>query len=295
MPQSTVLRMLCIVVLPALFVPIVCAQTTVYNNFGPDHGGWDYTYNFGWTVAGENVDPQFGVEQAMSFQSRADGVVTDIWVAFFCVPSSTFPDTVTIKLCENPQGLPPEPGDIMEEWIITEFDDWNQWDPPHHLVGSGTSYLEAGLNYWLWAAGDETTQTGWCMNYQPSLTCPHTLRREGEDWLPVANETASAFRVDVGSTGVEFVSPAEEFGLFEAYPNPFNPTTTISYQMPVAGDITLTVYETTGRQVTELVNGWRDAGVHEFTFDASNLPSGIYLARLITGEFTQTQKLVLVK
>ncbi|MEW6746159.1 MAG: hypothetical protein AB1486_25750 [Planctomycetota bacterium] len=52
-------------------------------------------------------------------------------------------------------------------------------------------------SYWLWASGGDASWCGWCMNIDPRLTCPHTLRREGEDWLPVANETASAFRVDI--------------------------------------------------------------------------------------------------
>ncbi len=173
-------------------------QTTVYNNFGPDHGGWDYNFGMGWTVAGVNVPTQYGVEQAMEFTSTTDGVVTDIWVAFFRVPSSTMPDTVTIKLTANPTGNPPEPGNVMEEWIITQFETWSQWSPPHHLQGSGISTLQAGASYWLWAVGGETTWTGWCLNINPSLTCLHTLRREGENWLTIHQETASAFRVDVG-------------------------------------------------------------------------------------------------
>jgi len=175
----------------------VSAQITVYNNFGPGYGGWDYNYGLGWTIAGENVASQYGVEQAMGFESATSGTVCDIWVAFFYVPMSTDPDTVIMHLVTNPLGLPPDSANIMETWTLTEFDDWYQWDPPHHLVGNGNSQLEEGASYWLWAIGKETTWCGWCMNIDPSLTCPHTIRREGENWLPISNETASAFRVDV--------------------------------------------------------------------------------------------------
>lgn len=78
-------------------------------------------------------------------------------------------------------------------------------------------------------------------------------------------------------------------------PNPFNPTTVLSYQLPVASHVSLRIYDTAGRLVTELVNGWRGAGNHQITFDGSGWPSGLYLARLSVGDFTQTQKLVLLK
>lgn len=177
----------------------VDAQTTVYNNFGPGHGGWDYNWGLGWTVAGENVPSQYGVEQAMGFTATASGTVSDIWVAMWYVPLDPQVDVVTIRLARNPNGLPPTPQDVMEEWTLTTFESWSQWNPPLHLLGKGASYLENGESYWLWASGGETTWCGWCMNEDPQLTCPHTLRREGESWLPVNNETASAFRVDVVS------------------------------------------------------------------------------------------------
>ena len=172
---------------------------TVYNNFGPGHGGWDYDYGMGWTVAGINVPQQYGCEQAMLFQSTAGGMVTDIWVAFFYVPMSGMPDTVTIKLAGTIQGQLPDSTRIMEQWTLAEFQSWSQWNPPIHLVGNGASHLEAGAWYWLWATGGETTWCGWCLNSNPGLTCPHTLRREGQGWLSISNETASAFRVDVGT------------------------------------------------------------------------------------------------
>ena len=183
--------------LPVVFVAAASAQVTVYNNFGEDHDGWNYNWGLGWTVAGEDVPNQYGVEQAMGFTSTASGYVCDIWVAMWYVPNQPDYDEVTLRLARNPDNLPPTPEDVMEEWVITDFESWYDWSPPHHLVGNGSSYLEEGASYWLWAIGGETTCCGWCMNEDPYLTCPHTLRREGEDWLPIGNETASAFRVDV--------------------------------------------------------------------------------------------------
>jgi hypothetical protein len=86
-----------------------------------------------------------------------------------------------------------------------------------------------------------------------------------------------------------------ECKLLSAFPNPFNPSTVISYQLLEVSQVNLTVYDVAGRQVAELVNGWRDAGIHEVTFDASNLPSGVYSAQLNTGTTKYAQKLLLVK
>ena len=85
------------------------------------------------------------------------------------------------------------------------------------------------------------------------------------------------------------------FLLSGAYPNPFNPVTTIRYAVPNATRITLSVHDLQGRQVADLVNGQRDAGIHEVTFDASELTSGIYFYRLNSENYTTVGKLMLVK
>jgi hypothetical protein len=86
----------------------------------------------------------------------------------------------------------------------------------------------------------------------------------------------------------------ESFSI-SAYPNPFNPVTVFSYQLPVASKINLAVYDVAGRQVAELVDGWRDAGYHEISFDAAGLPSGIYVYSLQAAENMATGKMVLMK
>jgi len=85
------------------------------------------------------------------------------------------------------------------------------------------------------------------------------------------------------------------FTLNEAYPNPFNPATSITFGLPESGDATLIVYDIWGRQVSELVNGFRSAGYHNVLFDASHLPSGVYLYRLQSGSFVVSKKITLLK
>jgi len=87
-----------------------------------------------------------------------------------------------------------------------------------------------------------------------------------------------------------------EFALGQNYPNPFNPTTQIVFDLPKAGEVTLTVYDMTGRVVSTLVNGYKSAGRYDVTFDGSGLASGAYIYRLQAGRnFVQTKKLLLVK
>ncbi len=79
------------------------------------------------------------------------------------------------------------------------------------------------------------------------------------------------------------------------HPNPFNPSTVISFQLSANSHVNLAVYDVSGRKVAQLVNGNREAGLHEVTFDASDLTSGVYIAKLCTGEIQQTQKVLLVR
>lgn len=97
----------------------------------------------------------------------------------------------------------------------------------------------------------------------------------------------------VGEKRVE-TAPAS-VQLFPPYPNPFNSKTVLSFQLPAASYIELTVYVVSGREVVKLAEGFMNAGVHKVAFDGSKLTSGVYFARMTAGEFQQTQKILLVK
>jgi hypothetical protein len=83
--------------------------------------------------------------------------------------------------------------------------------------------------------------------------------------------------------------------LHSTLPNPFNPTTTIRFELRDASFVRLGVYDISGRLVMELANGWREAGVQEVTFDGSKLASGIYVYRIAAGDFSASGKMMLMK
>ena len=87
----------------------------------------------------------------------------------------------------------------------------------------------------------------------------------------------------------------ENFALSAAYPNPFNPTTTVNYRIPQDSNVKVEVYAMTGQLVTELVNQNQTAGYYQITWNAGTQPSGIYFVKLTAGNFSQIQKVMLVK
>ena len=100
----------------------------------------------------------------------------------------------------------------------------------------------------------------------------------------------------VGSvTSSENESLPQEYKLEQNFPNPFNPSTTIKYQLPTDSDVSLKVYEIVGNEVALLVNEFKAAGSYEVTFDANKLSSGIYFYKITAGSFINTKKMILLR
>ncbi|MBM3325193.1 MAG: T9SS type A sorting domain-containing protein [Calditrichaeota bacterium] len=87
----------------------------------------------------------------------------------------------------------------------------------------------------------------------------------------------------------------KEFALYQNYPNPFNPITVIQYDVPTTSQVRLTVNNLLGQEMARLVDGRQVAGTHRVSWNATNLPSGVYLCRMQTKGFMQTRKMLLVK
>lgn len=109
------------------------------------------------------------------------------------------------------------------------------------------------------------------------------------------NESVAAARTTV-ATGVQiFAGSPTEYRLMQNYPNPFNPGTVISFTLAQAGYTTLKVYDLLGREVAVLVSGNEMPGGHTVEFNGSNLASGVYLYRLVSGSYAETKRMILQK
>jgi hypothetical protein len=126
------------------------------------------------------------------------------------------------------------------------------------------------------------------------------LATDGKDTLKVTGDDRVLFvnRYDYLSIAAEGVPL--EFALHENYPNPFNPTTTLRFDLPEVSDITLTIYNMLGQKVRTFDYQNTSAGYHSVTWDATNdygdpVGAGVYLYQLRADQFVKTRKMVLLK
>ncbi|MBE0572306.1 MAG: T9SS type A sorting domain-containing protein [Ignavibacteriaceae bacterium] len=91
------------------------------------------------------------------------------------------------------------------------------------------------------------------------------------------------------------IGSIKTFTLQQNYPNPFNPATTIIYQLPTEGQVSLKIYDMLGNEVATLVNEMKTAGEYQVDFNAAALSSGIYFYRLQAGNFVETKRMMLMK
>jgi len=119
-------------------------------------------------------------------------------------------------------------------------------------------------------------------------------------WATDGQDTAEAmngegyFRMDIPESAEDLLGMPHDFSL-SAYPNPFNPTTTLSFTLDAPQEVSLALYDVQGRLAQQLLNELRNAGTHSVTLNGSALPSGIYFARLNAGAQSRAAKLVLMK
>jgi hypothetical protein len=99
----------------------------------------------------------------------------------------------------------------------------------------------------------------------------------------------------VASAETEVNVTPVDFGLSQNYPNPFNPSTNISFSLPKATNVKITVYNAIGKEIAVLVNGNYEAGTHNITWNANNLASGLYFYKMEAENFTATKKMMLIR
>lgn len=114
------------------------------------------------------------------------------------------------------------------------------------------------------------------------------------DTVKTVNVTGYSNSQTAGIATLSSIVP-EKFALSQNFPNPFNPSTKINFDIPYSSFVSLKVFDMSGKEVSALVNGTLTPGAYQYEFDAANLPSGTYFYKLETSDFTSTKKLILLK
>ena len=118
---------------------------------------------------------------------------------------------------------------------------------------------------------------------------------ERNDSMIVITDTNN-HHIENNLTNISYTtSIPREFSLSQNYPNPFNPTTTIDFNLPLSGNVKLSVYDIIGKEIINIIDQKKDAGEYSVTIDASNLSTGTYFYRLEVDEFVETKKMMLIK
>ncbi|MCK4531201.1 MAG: T9SS type A sorting domain-containing protein [Candidatus Marinimicrobia bacterium] len=175
--------------------------------------------------------------------------------------------------------------------IMGSFNDWSTGIPMTDADGDSVYTAEIGeheagttVNFKCRRNGawDDTEEFPFG---QPSRE--YVVLDEADQLIPVFYYTDDML---VGINGVPNV-----YALAQNYPNPFNPATTLKFQIPNADMVKISIYNVTGRKVADLMSEQLEAGYYTVNFDASVLPSGVYLYRLTAGEFSSVKKMTLLK
>jgi hypothetical protein len=137
--------------------------------------------------------------------------------------------------------------------------------------------------------------------YNPDFLCKYNTPGNIEevckhdDYIYIA-DNSSLIILHFSPTGIEQVAEIpKQFSLSPNYPNPFNASTTISYRLPTASEVTLDIYDILGRKVQTLYNGHEPAGSHSIVWNADGFSSGMYFYKITAGEFNGSGKMMLIK
>jgi len=285
-----------------------------------------FSGNFGWTEADADLSTFVGdIQLRFRFGSDAAGeaggwMIDDVQIIGLPTGSLPLIDVDLTYISGSP--VPAGGGNLVFDTFVENVDvtplDFDAWIETAYEGGPPTTLITRNLTDF---------QVGWQIN-RPAMFIPipaayaagnYTLTGKvgvypgvvwNQDGFPYVKSG-----VDIDPNFVPFeivadfpnpfggeptmadmtVAAPERFIMHGNYPNPFNPTTNFSFSIPQAEHVTLKVFNLQGQLVETLVDGMRDAGAHNVTFDASALSSGIYLYQLTAGSDIASGKMVLVK
>ncbi len=184
---------------------------------------------------------------------------------------------------------------LLGQEVIAEADIPSWW---LKIDFSEAISLETGSKYRIYIYSDQASPNvdnryTW-MGSKNSTYTPECSCDVQDDWptYDYAFRTYAYLPVSINDNPQE---TTPHISLSQNYPNPFNPGTTIEFDLPKTSEVTLKVFNILGKEVATLVSDRLSAGTYSYKWDASNLPSGIYLYRLELGEFVGIKKMILMR
>jgi hypothetical protein len=173
--------------------------------------------------------------------------------------------------------------------------DYNYWISSICVTGTGEVFLGISNGGGVWRSTDYASS--WVSTSSNLGDMRVTELAISKDGYLFAGTLTGIWKTDSPVTSVSEGPRDIPFviTLAQNYPNPFNPSTAIRYTLPGRSHVTLAVFNALGQLVATLVAGEMDAGDHEVKFDASHLPSGVYLYSLQAGDGVQVRRALLVK
>ena len=181
------------------------------------------------------------------------------------------------------------------------------WSFPLYLTGKGTGSTallsiegtDIVENDWKFTLRDNRTgkeqllSKGGFAEVDLNLISENVSQNKGIQTQPQIAQAHYSLVINAGSETP--VSSPNSFALHQNHPNPFNPSTIISFELPVDSEVSLKVFDALGREVARLIDGRVEAGDHQVIFEGMGLASGVYIYQLQTGNRIFTQKMSLIK
>jgi hypothetical protein len=182
-----------------------------------------------------------------------------------------------------------------ESWLVSTFQQIN-WTS-ENITSVKIEYSTDNGTSWLSVVDSRPAGTGshnWIIPNTPSTEC---LVRISDVIHPLVNDVSDNTFTIVGTSSVQEIKSGvpKVFALQQNYPNPFNPTTKIRFDLPEQEQVVIEVFNQIGEKISTILNSNLIAGYYEIEFNASNLPSGLYFYRILSGDFTQTKKMIFMK
>lgn len=170
-------------------------------------------------------------------------------------------------------------------------------DLVNYSLGYATDWTDSITYTWMYGIVDTTV----VISLDDNTEYWWIVEAKDSDGQVTESNDGSPLRFVVGALSIDDLAAIpEEYALHQNYPNPFNPTSTIQYDLPEAANVTLVVYDLLGREVVRLMEGQLEPGTHQVLWDGKTAsgqeaPTGIYIARLVTLEYTKSIKMLLLK